>query len=338
MHLMRFPPVASKPAVPLSLSVFVLCWGGASLADPGPAASVAAMETLQKAMNEAPDPLILLRLAELSVGAGQCDDGLAYYERFFELCEKCDALTLGVKRFEQTVERCLVSIDRESEVRGLAKVPRSKEPARSPADASVREVTDLLKEAREVQGPRAVRALLTLAEAGQSPSVRLLNELREVAFGIISEQNASREQVERFLLRLKKVNLSRYEELKSELAVASEVTAFNRVRRQAMDSLVAGSVGGREARSTVASCRPNDELEWGQITISSSPWSEAYLNGEKLGSTPVARADALAGCVTLRLVDPEKGTSVLKNVTVRSNKVAVVQVDLKTGEDRVRYE
>jgi hypothetical protein len=305
---------------------------------PAPGNSRATVELLERVQAEAPDPLLLLRLAELAVLAGACEDALGHYERFFESCTGCDAQTLGVKRFEQTVERCLVTIDRESEVRGRAQIPRSKEPVTSPADATQREVTDLLKAAREVHGPRAVRALLTLAEAGPNPSPRLLNELREMAFAILSERNASAEQVEMFLQRLKKVDHQRYEVLKAELQEAKEPVALNALRRQVMDALVAGSVGGRAPRTVTASCRPNDALEWGQITVSSSPWSEAYLNGEKLGSTPVARADALAGCVTLRLIDPEKGTSVLKNVTVRSNKVAVVQVDLRTGEDSVRYE
>ena len=294
---------------------------------------------LERAQAQSPDPLLLLRLADLAVESGDCDDALAYHERFFEACAACDASSLGVKRFEQTVERCLVSIDRETEVRGRAQVPRSKEPVRSPADATQREVTDLLKSARELQGPRAVRALLTLAQAGTSPGVRLLNELREVAFAILSERNASVSEVEKFLDRLKKADHGRYEVLKGELkAAGSNAVALNAVRRQVMDALVSGSAGGLVPRTVAASCRPNDALEWGQITVNTSPWSEAYLNGEKLGSTPVSRADALAGCVTLRLIDPEKGTSLLKNVTVRSNKVAVVQVDLRTGQDSVRYE
>lgn len=327
-------------SLPSLVGLFV--GSGVALAEqsgaPSPRPSSAALALLQRAYAEDPDPLLLLRLAELAVQAQDCDEALAHFERFFEACPRCDALSLGAKRFEQTVERCLVSIDRESEVRGRASLPKTKTPVSSPADATVREVVDLLKSAREVRGPKAMRALLTLAEAGPKPSVRLLNELRWVAFSILSERNASREQVERLLLRLKKVDRDRHTELGEALAQAQDVAGLNEVRSQVIEAITSRSAGGREPRSTNASCRPSDELEWGHLTVSSSPWSEAYLNGERLGPTPVAKADALAGCVTLRLVDPASGASVLKNVTIRSNKVAVVQVDLASGADKVRYE
>lgn len=334
-----------RPRIPALWGSGLLAWGllaevaGAEPGGPrvGPPGGSSA-ELLERTYAEDPDPLLALRLAELAVEGRDCDEGLAWFERFFESCGRCDALQLGVKRFERTVERCVVSIDREAEVRGRASIPRSKEPVRSPADATPREVVDLLKSAREVRGPKAVRALLTLAEAGPKPSVRLLNELRWVAFSILSETNATKEQVDTLLRRLKKVDLALHDEFRERLGAASDLTALNELRAELISAITSRSAGGREPKSGAASCRPSDELEWGQLTVSSSPWSEVYLNGEPLGPTPVAKADALAGCVTLRLVRPGTGESLIKNVTIRSNKVAVVQVELETGTDKVRYE
>ena len=124
------------------------------------------------------------------------------------------------------------------------------------------------------------------------------------------------------------------------LAEASRDQAeLDRIRQEALEVEVRGSSLVEPNLAPSVGCVANPKREWGTVTIDTVPWSVIFVNGEKLGSTPLTRVPALAGCITIRAVAADGSRpDVVKNLTVRPNKAAVLRLDLSKASEVLRYE
>jgi serine/threonine-protein kinase len=73
----------------------------------------------------------------------------------------------------------------------------------------------------------------------------------------------------------------------------------------------------------------------GSLSVGSSPWTEVYVDGIKLGQTPIVRHALPAGKHELRLINEEKGLDRTLNVEVRAGREA--KEYLKLGRGHVRF-
>ncbi|MFO0725317.1 MAG: hypothetical protein U1E65_16155 [Myxococcota bacterium] len=303
----------------------------------------AAIASLETAFAAAPNPLILLAIADLEDQRPKsCDKTLAAYRRFFTVCTSCDALSHAVARFDEVLSRCSMDIGEEAAVREKLSIPRAQVPLRLPGDATRREVVDLMMEARKVDWSGAMRGLVAITEAGSNAPVALLNEQRVKAWEILQKLPATAPQILGVLDRVRQVDPEQHAALVKRLLAAeasSDQSALDTLRKEALAVEFTASTKSVPAVATTVGCVANPKREWGTVTIDTTPWSVIYVNGEKLGSTPLNGIQALAGCVTIRAVSPN-GTrgDVVQNLTVRPNKTAVLRLDLAQGSSSLRYE
>jgi serine/threonine-protein kinase len=66
----------------------------------------------------------------------------------------------------------------------------------------------------------------------------------------------------------------------------------------------------------------------GKLTIDSSPWSEVFLNGKKLGDTPLVDYPMPAGIHVLKLVNEDKGLKGSIEVEIQAGKTTVKKLKL----------
>ena len=59
----------------------------------------------------------------------------------------------------------------------------------------------------------------------------------------------------------------------------------------------------------------------GQLTLFTQPWAEVYLNGKKLGATPLVKVKLKAGTHPLRLKNPDAGIDQPYKVTIKSGEL-----------------
>jgi hypothetical protein len=261
-----------------------------------------------------------------------CQDAVAAYQRFFTACGKCDELARAVDRFDLTLERCVSSADEEAAIREQYVIPSRKAPARRPADATRSELVDLLRRGRSIDRAKVNNLFVTLIEAGLDAPIDRLNALREDAWDVLVRADADAEQVLSMVARLKDVEPPLYPGVLDALMQAErndDQPALNAVRLQAIAILRQNSSDAPPASKPLADgCVANPVYELGYLTINTQPWSEVYVNGEKIGTTPVARYKVVAGCATVRAINPETGKELVTNVTVRPNRVSILKLDL----------
>jgi serine/threonine-protein kinase len=66
----------------------------------------------------------------------------------------------------------------------------------------------------------------------------------------------------------------------------------------------------------------------GKLTIDSVPWSEVFLNGKKLGDTPLVDYPMPAGVHVLKLVNDDKGVKSSIEVEILAGKTTVKKLKL----------
>jgi hypothetical protein len=69
-------------------------------------------------------------------------------------------------------------------------------------------------------------------------------------------------------------------------------------------------------------------VEFGFLTLDTSPWSQVTVDGASLGQTPIVRAKLSAGPHTLVLVNSERGLSTTYQVTIEAGKTTVRRLGL----------
>jgi len=300
------------------------------------------IEALNLAYDAHPLPEILLSVAAVyEKWDGHCKEALDTYQRYFGACGACESLSRGVDRFDSAIQKCVDDIDAEIELRERFSVPRAKKPLRRKADASRREVVDVLSDARRIDRRAAGRLLVTFIELGHDVSVPKLNLLRSRGWDIQKRADADAGQVLQLVHRLKTVDNDEYNRLLGVLLKAersNDQTKLNKLRQQAIALLTSRSSKMPDSPAPALGCRPNPDREWGYVTIATKPWTNAFVNGQAQGQTPVSKIEVLAGCVTIRAVNPVTGKEMVHNVTIRPNKNAIVQLDLDTGSSTLRYQ
>jgi hypothetical protein len=304
-------------------------------AAPAPVDVPRATEALERAWAASGQPEVLLALAALHDGAGDCAAATAAYRRFFTACRACATLAVGAERFERLVAKCGP---------GAESIPAPAAPEAGltprPGDATRAEVQAALRRAREVDPSAAGRLMVTLAEAGADAPASLLNALRREAWQLLLQRPAQGPELLELLERARVVAPERHEAWLGRVMFAEKEGDQDKrdaLRRELMDALAsAAHVPVRDASR--AGCLPNPEREWGYLTVNTTPWSEIYLNGQPRGTTPVAKVSVLAGCVTLKALSPVTGQAVVKNVVVRPNRNLILRIDLASGAERQSYD
>lgn len=302
-----------------------------------------ALTSLEAAYAAQPEPSILLAIADLEEKKPKgCEKTLATYRRFFEACPSCPSLSHAVARFDEVIARCVMDIGEETALREKLTIPKAPQPERHPGDATRREVVDLMLEARKLDWAEGMRGLVTMAEVGSSAKPAFLNQQRVRAWEVLRKKPASAEQVLWVLDRIRQVDAGQHAALVKRLVIAEaekDQAELDRIRHEALEVELLGSSQIEANAAPSVGCVANPKREWGTVTIDTVPWSVIFVNGEKLGSTPLTRVPALAGCITIRAVAAD-GTrpDVVKNLTVRPNKAAVLRLDLGKASEALRYE
>ncbi|HLL81742.1 MAG TPA: PEGA domain-containing protein, partial [Longimicrobium sp.] len=108
----------------------------------------------------------------------------------------------------------------------------------------------------------------------------------------------------------------------------------------------ASSAGGTTGTSVVPAQVPTTEPEPGTgatqgpgqdrkagrvgfLTVDASPWANVYVDGKKLGQTPISREPLEEGLVPVLLMNPETGKSVSRKVRVTAGKTVYLKEDLR---------
>ena len=77
-----------------------------------------------------------------------------------------------------------------------------------------------------------------------------------------------------------------------------------------------------------AGCATRDDVPPGFVTIDSTPYSEIFWQGRKIGSTPLANFKMPSGCVTIEAVNAEQGKRRVVNLKVEPNRVSTYRLKL----------
>ncbi len=67
---------------------------------------------------------------------------------------------------------------------------------------------------------------------------------------------------------------------------------------------------------------------FGQVTVRTTPWTEVWLGGRLLGTTPLFQVKLPAGVHMFRFKNPKMGINMLKKVKVRTEKTTKLDIDL----------
>jgi hypothetical protein len=238
-------------------------------------------------------------------------------------------MAIGTERFQRAVDRCVAAADAEGALREQLSIPRAKQLQPNAADATRREVEALAREARAIDERGATDIFVALVEAGGRADTVTLNALRESAWRILSTQDATSDQVWRLFQRIRAVGSEDYKEQLDAFVAANDnddTAALNTLRTWALDQLSERSSAGTAPNRAAETCTSFQEA--GFLTVCTVPWSEIFVNGKRYGTSPVARIPLLAGCATIRAVDPRTGREVLKNATIRPNRTTIVKLSL----------
>jgi serine/threonine-protein kinase len=73
---------------------------------------------------------------------------------------------------------------------------------------------------------------------------------------------------------------------------------------------------------------PTRKASRGQLTLDTTPWTNVYLNGRKLGETPLLKVSVPAGRQTLQLVNEEEGIKKRIEVEIEPGKTTVKRMKL----------
>jgi hypothetical protein len=288
------------------------------------------IEALEQAHAASGIPEILLSIAATyEQWPGHCSDAIQTYDRFFDACDRCAELSRAVDRFDLAIDGCVTSADEESALRERYRVP-SRSPARKPGDATRAEVLDLLRRGRAIDPPAFRRLFVRLIETGTNAPVDRLNEMREEAWAILTKVDADAEQVLSMVARTKEVDPPAHRRVLDALIEAERAgdqAALNAVRAEAI-GILRGSTTPPGRDGVLSGCAANPAYELGFLTVDSKPWSEVYVNGERIGTTPIAKHRIVAGCATVRAKSPVTGAEKITNVTVRPNRTSIVRLDL----------
>lgn len=79
-------------------------------------------------------------------------------------------------------------------------------------------------------------------------------------------------------------------------------------------------------RHGIAGAEPNG---WGRLTIDTSPWSDVYFHGAKIGTTPLVEAQLPAGRQTVRVVNPEEGLERVITVQISAGQTTSQKLRLR---------
>ncbi|MGQ0507484.1 MAG: serine/threonine-protein kinase [Myxococcaceae bacterium] len=82
-------------------------------------------------------------------------------------------------------------------------------------------------------------------------------------------------------------------------------------------------------RRTVATPMRERERKTGLLTVDSVPWSEVFIDGKKIGETPIAGFAIQAGEVQVVLKSPDSKNRVTRTVTVRAGRETFVKENLQ---------
>jgi serine/threonine-protein kinase len=77
-----------------------------------------------------------------------------------------------------------------------------------------------------------------------------------------------------------------------------------------------------------ASAATRADVEFGFLTLDTTPWSQVTADGTPLGQTPIVRAKLSAGPHTLVLVNSERGLSTTYQITIEPGKTSVRRLGL----------
>ncbi len=69
--------------------------------------------------------------------------------------------------------------------------------------------------------------------------------------------------------------------------------------------------------------------KWGRVVLSVRPWADIFLNGKKLGTTPLAPLILWEGAYELRLVNPQLKADKKIRVNVKANDTVKVVHNLQ---------
>jgi serine/threonine protein kinase len=69
-------------------------------------------------------------------------------------------------------------------------------------------------------------------------------------------------------------------------------------------------------------------VEFGYLTLDTSPWANVSVGGSSLGQTPLVRAKLPAGTHTVHMTNPERGISTTYQVTIQPGKTSVRRLGL----------
>jgi eukaryotic-like serine/threonine-protein kinase len=80
--------------------------------------------------------------------------------------------------------------------------------------------------------------------------------------------------------------------------------------------------------ASAAGCAPKPGSSPGFATINSTPYADIYVDGKKVGQTPLPRLKLPAGCVVLRAVNPESGREKTVQLEIQANIVSIYDLEL----------
>ncbi len=99
-----------------------------------------------------------------------------------------------------------------------------------------------------------------------------------------------------------------------------------RAEREAREAQAAKE---REAQKAKERERERAVVGTGKITLATSPWVEVFLNGKKLGNTPLVNVTVPAGELTLRLTNADEGIDQSYFLVVETGKTTKKRLGLK---------
>ena len=279
----------------------------AAAAAPDEKAFNQSVSALERAHAAYPDPSILLALASVhEAREGHCGPAIDAYRRYFETCADCGSLDYAVNRMRTTLTTCATSLSGpyatcgELDLVGVLS---------QDGDVSPREVVALIYYHYAAVEPDTARALARKLRAiggGRAPQAEL-QTLRARARGkLLHHQGVLRAQ---WMIERARGLRGSFEQLVAILADADR---------------------GDQTSPTPATCPLTTVLaerlpaahrseRWGQMTISTSPYTDVYVDGLRVGQTPLARVDVTAGAHHVRAVNPETKQALDAKVIIEPN-------------------
>jgi serine/threonine protein kinase len=86
--------------------------------------------------------------------------------------------------------------------------------------------------------------------------------------------------------------------------------------------------GSKWPPATATATPAQSAVEFGYLTLDTSPWANVSVGGSSLGQTPLVRAKLPAGTHTVHMTNPERGISTTYQVTIQPGKTSVRRLGL----------